>query len=44
MANIAVHAWEFVYDLSAVGGSYQLHYPFVLVYDLSAVGGSYQFH
>jgi hypothetical protein len=25
MASCAVHAWEFVYDLSAVGGSYQLH-------------------
>jgi hypothetical protein len=21
----AVHAWEFLYDLSATGGSYQLH-------------------
>jgi hypothetical protein len=24
-ASSAVHAWEFVYDLSAVGGSNQLH-------------------
>jgi hypothetical protein len=23
--NIAAHAWEFIYDLSAVGSSYQLH-------------------
>jgi hypothetical protein len=23
-ANSAVHAWKFVYDLSAMGGSYQL--------------------
>jgi hypothetical protein len=25
----AVHAWEFVYDLSAVGNSYLRHEPFV---------------
>jgi hypothetical protein len=25
MASSAVHAWEFVYNLSAVGRSYQLH-------------------
>jgi hypothetical protein len=25
--NIAIHAWKFVYDLSAVGSSYQLHWP-----------------
>jgi hypothetical protein len=24
-ASSAVHAWEFVYDLPAVGDSYQLH-------------------
>jgi hypothetical protein len=24
-AGSAVHAWEFVYDLSAVGSSYQLY-------------------
>jgi hypothetical protein len=24
-ASNAVHAWEFVFDLLAVGGSYQLH-------------------
>jgi hypothetical protein len=24
-ANSTVHAWEFVFDLWAVGGSYQLH-------------------
>jgi hypothetical protein len=24
-ASSAVHAWEYVYDLSAVGCSYQLH-------------------
>jgi hypothetical protein len=29
-ANIEIHAWEFVYDLSAVGGTYQLHQPFVM--------------
>jgi hypothetical protein len=25
MASNAVHEWEFVYDLSAVGTNYQLH-------------------
>jgi hypothetical protein len=25
MASSAIRAWEFVYDLSAVGGSYQLN-------------------
>jgi hypothetical protein len=29
-ASSAVNAGEFVYGLSAVGGSYQLHQPFVL--------------
>jgi hypothetical protein len=29
-AGSAVHAWEFVYDLSAVGRNYQRHEPFVL--------------
>jgi hypothetical protein len=24
-ASSTVHAWEFVYDFSAVGGSYQFH-------------------
>jgi hypothetical protein len=24
-ASSAVHAWEFVYDFSAIGSSYQLH-------------------
>jgi hypothetical protein len=24
-ARSAIHAWEFVYDLSAVGSNYQLH-------------------
>jgi hypothetical protein len=24
-ASSAVHAWEFIYNLSAVDGSYQLH-------------------
>jgi hypothetical protein len=28
-ASSVVHAWEFVYDLSAVGSSYQRHEPFV---------------
>jgi hypothetical protein len=27
-ASSAVYVWEFVYDLSAVGGSYQLNWPF----------------
>jgi hypothetical protein len=30
-AGVAVHAWEFVYDLSAVDGSYQFHLPFGLL-------------
>jgi hypothetical protein len=25
MASSVVHAWEFVYELSAAGSSYQLH-------------------
>jgi hypothetical protein len=25
MANNEVHEWKFVYDMSAVGSSYQLH-------------------
>jgi hypothetical protein len=25
MVSSVVHAWEFVYDLSAVGGSYHFH-------------------
>jgi hypothetical protein len=29
MAGIAVRAWEFVYDLAAVGSNYQHHEPFV---------------
>jgi hypothetical protein len=29
MAGSAVHAWGVVYDLSAVGSSYQHHEPFV---------------
>jgi hypothetical protein len=28
MASSAVHAWEFLYGLSAVGSSYQFHKPF----------------
>jgi hypothetical protein len=36
-ASSVVHAWEFVYALSAVGGSYQLHQPFVLLQLLSSV-------
>jgi hypothetical protein len=30
-ANSAVRAWEFVYDLSAVGSSYQLHSQLLFV-------------
>jgi hypothetical protein len=33
MNRRAVDAWEFVYDLSAMGGSYQFHQPFVLGYN-----------
>jgi hypothetical protein len=29
MASSEVHAWEFVYDFSAVGGSYWLHLQLV---------------
>jgi hypothetical protein len=36
-ASSAVHGWEFSYELSVVGGSYQLHYPFDLYYNSWAV-------
>jgi hypothetical protein len=36
-ASSAVHTWEFVYGLSSVGTSYQLHEPFVLIYSQWAV-------
>jgi hypothetical protein len=36
-ASVAVHAWEFVYDLSALGSSYQLHLPFGLLQLVSSV-------
>jgi hypothetical protein len=36
-ASGAIHAWEFVYHLSEVGSSYQLHYQFVLLQLVSSV-------
>jgi hypothetical protein len=36
-ASSEVHVWEFVYDLSAVSGSYQFHYPFFLLQLVSSV-------
>jgi hypothetical protein len=33
MASSELHVREFVYSLSEVGGSYQLHWPFVLSYN-----------
>jgi hypothetical protein len=31
MVSSVVHAWDFVYDLSAVGSSYHLHWSFALL-------------
>jgi hypothetical protein len=38
MVSSVVHVWEFVYDLSAVGGSYQLHQPLILSYSVVHLG------